>query len=66
MVRTFSPSGLSSIYHQVTNSKAAAHAADNPGTSERPVSVIGGAGISGAQAVHAGIQYLLELLIVIN
>ena len=65
LVHAFSPSGLSSIYHQVTNSKAAAHAADNPGTSERPVSVIG-AGAIGAQAVHAGIQYLLELLIVIN
>ena len=65
LVHAFSPSGLSSIYHQVTNSKAATHAADNPGTSERPVSVIG-AGNLGAQAVHAGIQYLLELLIVIN
>ena len=65
LVHAFSPSGLSSIYHQVTNSKAAAHAAANPGSSERPVSVIG-AGDLGAQAVHAGIQYLLALLIVIN
>jgi membrane-associated protease RseP (regulator of RpoE activity) len=65
LVHAFSPSGLSSIYHQVTNSKAAAQAADNPTTSERPVSVIG-AGNIGVQAVHAGIQYLLALLIVIN
>jgi membrane-associated protease RseP (regulator of RpoE activity) len=65
LVHAFSPSGLSSIYHQVTNSKVAAHAADNPSSSERPVSVIG-AGDIGAQAVHAGIQYLLALLIIIN
>jgi membrane-associated protease RseP (regulator of RpoE activity) len=65
LVHAFSPSGLSSIYHQVTSSQAASRAADNPGASERPVSVIG-AGYLGAQAVHAGIQYLLALLIVIN
>jgi membrane-associated protease RseP (regulator of RpoE activity) len=65
LVHAFSPSGLSSIYHQVTNSKVASQVAANSSSSERPVSVIG-AGDLGAQAVHAGIQYLLALLIVIN
>jgi membrane-associated protease RseP (regulator of RpoE activity) len=65
LVHVFSPSGLSSIYHQVTNSRAAAQAADHPDTSERPVSLIG-AGNVGVQALHEGIQSLLGLLIVIN
>jgi membrane-associated protease RseP (regulator of RpoE activity) len=65
LVHAFSPSGLSSIYHQVTNSKDATHASDNPTSSERPVSLIG-AGNIGVQAVHEGIQSLLALLIVIN
>jgi membrane-associated protease RseP (regulator of RpoE activity) len=65
LVHAFSPSGLSSIYHQVTNSKDATQASDNPSTSERPVSLIG-AGNIGVQAVHEGLQSLLALLIVIN
>jgi membrane-associated protease RseP (regulator of RpoE activity) len=65
LVHAFSPSGLSSIYHQVTNSKDATHASDNPSSSERPVSLIG-AGNIGVQAVHEGIYSLLQLLIVIN
>jgi membrane-associated protease RseP (regulator of RpoE activity) len=65
LVHAFSPSGLSSIYHQVTNSKDAAQASNNPSSSERPVSLIG-AGNIGVQAVHEGIQSLLALLIVIN
>jgi membrane-associated protease RseP (regulator of RpoE activity) len=65
LVHAFSPSGLSSIYHQVTNAKDATKASDNPSTSERPVSLIG-AGNIGVQAVHEGIQSLLALLIVIN
>jgi membrane-associated protease RseP (regulator of RpoE activity) len=65
LVHVFSPSGVSSIYHQVTNSRAAAQAADNPTTSERPSSIIG-VGNLGVQALHQGIQTLLDLLIVIN
>ena len=37
VVHVFSPSGVSSVYHQVTNSKAPTEAADHPTTSERPV-----------------------------
>jgi membrane-associated protease RseP (regulator of RpoE activity) len=65
LVHAFSPSGLSSIYHQVTNSKDAIAASANPSTSDRPVSLIG-AGNIGVQAVHQGLQSLFELLIVIN
>ncbi len=65
LVHVFSPSGVSSIYHQVTNSHVAAQAADNPTTSERPSSIIG-VGNLGVQALHQGIQTLLALLIVIN
>ena len=65
LIHVFSPSGVSSIYHQVTNSHAATQAADHPATSERPVSLIG-AGNVGVQALHQGVQSLLALLIVIN
>jgi membrane-associated protease RseP (regulator of RpoE activity) len=65
LVHVFSPSGISSIYHQVTNSHAAAEAAAHPDTSERPVSLIG-AGNIGVQALHQGVESLLDLLIVIN
>jgi membrane-associated protease RseP (regulator of RpoE activity) len=65
LVHVFSPSGVSSIYHQVTNAHDATQAADNPATSQRPVSLIG-AGNIGVQALHQGIESLLALLIVIN
>jgi membrane-associated protease RseP (regulator of RpoE activity) len=65
LVHAFSPSGLSSIYHDVINSHAATEAASNTTSSERPVSIIG-AGNLGAQAVHDGLQSLLAILIVIN
>ncbi len=61
----FSPSGLTSVYHQVTNSKAATSAADNPGSAPRPVSILGIASL-GAQSEHAGIAAVLMLLIAIN
>jgi membrane-associated protease RseP (regulator of RpoE activity) len=65
LVHVFSPSGISSLYHQVTNSHDASVAAQHPGTSERPVSLIG-AGNIGVQALRQGVQSLLALLIVIN
>jgi membrane-associated protease RseP (regulator of RpoE activity) len=65
LVHVFSPSGVSSVYHQVTNSRVAAQAADNPTSSERPSSIIG-VGDLGVQALRQGIQTLLALLIVIN
>jgi membrane-associated protease RseP (regulator of RpoE activity) len=61
----FSPSGISSIWHQLTNSKYAASAADNPGNAPRPVSIIGIAHL-GAQAEQDGLYALLMLLIAIN
>jgi membrane-associated protease RseP (regulator of RpoE activity) len=61
----FSPSGLSSVAHQVTNSKAATAAADNPGSAPRPVSIVGIANL-GAQSEQAGLESLLLLLIAIN
>jgi membrane-associated protease RseP (regulator of RpoE activity) len=59
----FSLSGLTSVYHQVTNSKDAAKAAST-GT-DRPISVIGIAHL-GSQAQQDGIYFLLEFLILIN
>ena len=61
----FSPHGLTSVYHQVTNPKAAASAADNPGSAPRPVSILGIANL-GAQSEQAGIAAVLMLLIAIN
>jgi membrane-associated protease RseP (regulator of RpoE activity) len=62
---TFSASGLSSVYHQVTNSKAAQRAADNPVSANRPSSIIGITNL-GAQSVHAGMASVLLLLIAVN
>jgi membrane-associated protease RseP (regulator of RpoE activity) len=59
----FSPSGLTSVYHQVSNSSDAAKAAST-GT-DRPISVIGIAHL-GSQAQQYGIYFLLEFLILIN
>ncbi len=61
----FSPSGLASVWHQVTNSKAAASAADNPGSAPRPVSIVGITSL-GAQAEQDGLYAVLMLLIAIN
>ena len=63
--KTFSPSGLNSVLHQVTNSKAAQSAANNPGSAPRPVSIVGIAHL-GAQSEQAGIASVLVLLITIN
>jgi membrane-associated protease RseP (regulator of RpoE activity) len=65
LVHVFSPSGISSLFHQVTNSHDATEAADHPDTSERPVSLIG-AGNVGVHALHDGVASLLALLIIIN
>jgi membrane-associated protease RseP (regulator of RpoE activity) len=61
----FSPSGVSSVLHQVSNSKYATTVANNPSSGERPVSIVGIAHL-GSQAQQDGIQYLLEFLIIIN
>jgi membrane-associated protease RseP (regulator of RpoE activity) len=65
VIRTFSPSGFVSVVHQVASSKDATEAANHPTTSVRPVSLIGIANL-GVQAQHAGLESLLELLILIN
>ena len=62
---TFSPSGVDSVFHQVTNSKDAQSVAENPGSQPRPVSIIGIANL-GAQTEQAGLQSVLLLLITIN
>ena len=63
--KLFSPSGLDSFYHQVTNSKAAAKASANPTTDLRPISLVGIASL-GVQSQQQGLQSLLQLLILIN
>ena len=63
--QTFSWSGLESIYHQVTNSKAAQSAVNNPGSAPRPVSIVGIANL-GAQSEQAGLASVLILLIAVN
>jgi membrane-associated protease RseP (regulator of RpoE activity) len=65
LVHVFSPSGISSLFHQVTNSHDATEAADHPATSERPVSLIG-AGNVGVHDLHQGVESLLALLIILN
>ena len=65
VVRTFSPSGFVSVIHQVASSKDANEAAEHPATSVRPVSLVGIANL-GVQAQQAGLESLLELLILIN
>jgi membrane-associated protease RseP (regulator of RpoE activity) len=62
---TFSPNGINSVYHQVTNSKDAQSVAANPSSQPRPVSIIGIANL-GAQTEQAGLQSVLLLLITIN
>jgi membrane-associated protease RseP (regulator of RpoE activity) len=61
----FSPSGVSSLWHQLTNSNYAAKVANNPGEAPRPESIIGIAHL-GAQAEQSNIESVLLLLIAIN
>jgi membrane-associated protease RseP (regulator of RpoE activity) len=61
----FSPAGLSSLWHQLTNSHYAQKVANNPGEAPRPESIIGIAHI-GAQAEQSNIESVLLLLIAIN
>ncbi len=63
--QVFSPHGVASIWHQLTNSKAATSAANNPGSAPRPVSLPGIVNL-GAQAEQAGVYSVLMLLIAIN
>ncbi len=63
--QTFSPSGFSSVFHQVTNSKDAQSVVNNPGSAPRPVSILGIANL-GAQSEQAGLASVLVLLIAIN
>jgi membrane-associated protease RseP (regulator of RpoE activity) len=65
IAQTFSPSGLSAVLHQDTNSKAAQQVAENPGSAPRPVSIVGIANL-GSQAEQAGLYSVLVLLIAIN
>jgi membrane-associated protease RseP (regulator of RpoE activity) len=62
---TFSATGLSSVYHQVTSPKAAQRAADNPVSADRPSSIIGITNL-GAQSLQAGMASVLLLLIAVN
>jgi membrane-associated protease RseP (regulator of RpoE activity) len=61
----FSPHGVTSVFNQVTSSKDARVAANNPDNNPRPVSIIG-IGNLGAQAEKDGLPTLLLLLITIN
>lgn len=61
----FSPSGLSSLWHQLSNSNYAAKVANNPGDAPRPESIIGIAHL-GAQAEQSNFESVLLLLIAIN
>jgi membrane-associated protease RseP (regulator of RpoE activity) len=65
LAHTFSPSGIHSVFNQVTNSKDAQSVASNPTSQPRPVSIIGIANL-GAQTEQAGIESVLLLLITIN
>ena len=59
IAQTFSPHGLSSVLHQVTNPKAAQSAVNNPGSAPRPVSIVGIANL-GAQSEQAGLASVLD------
>ena len=65
IAQTFSPSGLASVLHQDTNSKAAQAAAENPGSAPRPVSILGIVNL-GTQSEQAGLYSVLMLLIAVN
>jgi membrane-associated protease RseP (regulator of RpoE activity) len=61
----FSPHGLTSIAHQVTNTKAADSAAANPGSAPRGCSIVCVADV-GTQTEHLGLVSVLTFLIAIN
>jgi len=61
----FSPSGISSLWHQLSNSHYAQKVANNPAEAPRPESIIGIAHI-GAQAEQSNVESVLLLLIAIN
>lgn len=61
----FSPGGLSSLFHQVTNTKAAEQAAANPGQSERLSSVVG-IGRLATEAESQGPYYFISILLALN
>ena len=61
----FSPSGVSSLWHQLTNSKDAQAVANDPSLAPRPESVAGIVNL-GAQAEQEGLYPVLMLLIAIN
>jgi membrane-associated protease RseP (regulator of RpoE activity) len=61
----FSPGGLSSLFHQVTNTKAATQAAANPAKSNRIISVYGTARLA-VQAESKGAYYFVSILIALN
>ncbi len=61
----FSPSGISSLWHQLTNAHYAQKVANNPGLAPRPVSLPGIVNL-GAQAEQSNIESVLLLLIAIN
>ncbi|MDA8309754.1 MAG: site-2 protease family protein [Actinomycetota bacterium] len=61
----FSPGGLSSLFHQVTNTQAADKAAANPTKSNRILSVVEAARLA-TQAEAKGAYYFLSILIALN
>ncbi len=61
----FSPGGITSLYHQVTNTQAAEKAAANPVQSNRPLSVVE-IGRLATQAEAKGVYYFIALLIALN
>jgi membrane-associated protease RseP (regulator of RpoE activity) len=63
--QVFSPSGLSSMWHQLTNSNYAQSVANNPQLAPRASSIVGIANL-GAQSEQAGLASVLILLIAIN
>ncbi len=63
--KLFSPHGLSSLFHQDTNSKVAEQAAKNPTTSVRPTSIVG-IGRDFTEAQQGGVIDVIALLIALN
>ncbi len=65
LVHAFSASGLGSLFDQVTNPQIAQHAAANPQSSQRVMSIVGAARVA-TQAEQQGMLYLIEILIALN
>ncbi|MGH8987622.1 MAG: site-2 protease family protein [Acidimicrobiales bacterium] len=63
--RVFSAGGLTSLYHQVTNTRAAQRAAANPTKSNRILSLVE-AGRLATQAEAKGAYYFISILIALN